>query len=296
MLTMQSHIAMLTSQVNNLVMILTAGYHGCSFLPTVLEPASEETAIDACLTPAHSKVEKIVSPLERKFVLGAASAEEEDALLQQEAHELEEQNAEEENEHTQDIIRKKLNKFKKNAEQKQSQKETPTVLDRVTGLIGSSLRPETAAFWPFGPDQKSVQEESHNERVDFNFRSGDYVKLADLKNQKLNGEMGTVQQKLETGRLCVTLEGRKLNQKVCIKPENLVMVETGENIAAVARLRDNGRSVADLIADGYTISAIQRDGSDKVCIECCRPRYMCSCSFKFMASSASTRGGSVHIS
>ena len=47
MLIMQSHTAMLTSQVNNSVMILTAGYDGSSFLPILFDPSSEGTTIDA---------------------------------------------------------------------------------------------------------------------------------------------------------------------------------------------------------------------------------------------------------
>ena len=122
-----------------------------------------------------------------------------------------------------------------------------------------------------------MKDKSQNQCKHQTFRPGDYVKMVALKNMELNGEMGTVQEQLETGRFCVVLGGRRFNHKVCIKPENLAMVETGEQIASVTRLRDDGRSVADLITEGYTVCAIQRDCSQKLCGECCRPRYMCSC-------------------
>jgi hypothetical protein len=218
-----------------------------------------------------------------KFVLGATSAEEEDELLQQEAHELEEQQLEQEEAHERHIVRNRLGNHSKHDEHKKLPKEKSTVLDKVAGFIGSTLRPEAAVFCPSSSSvQERVQVNSQNQMRHHTFKPGDYVKLAALKNQELNGEMGKVQEKLETGRFRVVLGCHKLNQKVCIKPENLEMVETGERIAEVTKLRDDGRSVADLIAEGYTVSAIQLDCSEKQCEECCRPRYMCSCTYAFM--------------
>ena len=48
-------------------------------------------------------VKELGASLRGKFVLGARSAEEEDKLLQQEAHELEQQQTEQEEAHERDI-------------------------------------------------------------------------------------------------------------------------------------------------------------------------------------------------
>ena len=216
-----------------------------------------------------------------KFVLGAMSAEEEDELLQEEAHELELQQTHQEEAHERDIAHNKMEKSSNHIEQKPLQKKDSTVLDRVTGFISSTLRAEAAVFCPpLSSVQERVQENWQHQLQHDTFRPGDYVKLTALKNKSLNNEMGTVQEKLETGRFCVMLGDHKLNQKGCIKLENLSIVATGKHITAVTELRDNGRSVAELIAEGYTVSAIQRDSSEKLCGECCRPRYMCSCTYK----------------
>ena len=112
-----------------------------------------------------------------------------------------------------------------------------------------------------------------------NAASGDYVRLRGLDDDKLNAAVGTVLECLPDGKLRVDLGWRMLFRIVAVSPENLLVVETAGNIAAVRKLRDEGISVSSLVARGYSICAIQRDDSDNICKECYRSRYMCSCTF-----------------
>ena len=103
--------------------------------------------------------------------------------------------------------------------------------------------------------------------------------LQGLKDKTLNGEKGFIVQCLPNGRLRLKLGERLMNRLVAAKPEHTVLVETVVNIATVRKLRDEGCSVSSLIAQGYSVAAIQLDGSGKICGECCRPRHMCSCTY-----------------
>ena len=113
------------------------------------------------------------------------------------------------------------------------------------------------------------------------FAVGDYVELADLKQADLNGEKGTIMQSLVTGRFCIQLGGHKMFRKVCVKPDNLRSVAPLHVVQEIQRCRDEGQSVASLVARGFTIAALQRDDSNCLCVECCRPRRMCSCTCEY---------------
>ena len=45
----------------------------------------------------------------------------------------------------------------------------------------------------------------------------------------------------------------------------------------VKQRRDAGASVCLLLAHAYTLAEVQRDDSESLCQECCRPRVMCGC-------------------
>lgn len=107
---------------------------------------------------------------------------------------------------------------------------------------------------------------------------GDYIVLQGLSDSELNGKHGTVLEHLRTGRLRVQLT-RKASCRwiVAVKPTNVQVIESAVNIAEVRKLRDAGCSVTSLLAQGYSVTAIQLDDSTKKCNVCCRSRDICSC-------------------
>ena len=111
---------------------------------------------------------------------------------------------------------------------------------------------------------------------------GDYVELINLRNAELNGENGTAKQILETGMISVELGVHKKCRLVCIKPKNLRIVASLAMVNDIKQRRDDGATVAALVSEGVPIAAIQRDDSNKMCSECCRPRHMCSCTYSYM--------------
>lgn len=161
-------------------------------------------------------------------------------------------------------------------ELQQRQDVPPLDASDPSTLNSSTSSPDATVL----PSSCGTEEEREQERPAHHMEPGDYVALGGLKNHELNGEKGTVKARVKTGRFCVELGAHKLNQKVCIKPENITVIETGANITAVSKLRDEGSSVSDLISKGYSVIAIQCDSSSKLCGECYRPRYMCGCTYE----------------
>ena len=106
---------------------------------------------------------------------------------------------------------------------------------------------------------------------------GDYGELAGLKAAELNGEKGVVRAMLATGRLQVELGAHLMHRKVCVRPNYFHVLASGADIASVKKLRDNGASVETLLEQGFSICTLQQDDSGRMCDQCGRPRYMCSC-------------------
>jgi hypothetical protein len=108
---------------------------------------------------------------------------------------------------------------------------------------------------------------------------GDYVELHNLKDNALNGQKGTVIDKLPNGRIRVRLGPHLMARNVSARAGNVRMVHARATIEEIQKCRDQGQSVRSLLADGFSVGAIQRDDSEKLCSDCCRPRVMCSCTY-----------------
>jgi hypothetical protein len=128
----------------------------------------------------------------------------------------------------------------------------------------------------FTASQYEEIEKEHTE-VLTSFAVGDYVELHNLKDNALNGQMSTVINKLPNGRIRVRLGPHLMARIVSAKAENVRVVHARATIEEIQRRRDQGQSVRSLLADGFSVGAIQRDDSEKLCSDCCRPRVMCSC-------------------
>ena len=130
------------------------------------------------------------------------------------------------------------------------------------------------------PEQEQLEVQPERQSiVALHFFLGDYVVLAGLKAEGLNGAHGDVLETLASGRLRIKLDWRHLCKTVAIKTENVKLISSAADIAAVKHLRDDGVSVSCLLKRGFARATIQRDDSDALCNECFRPRSMCSCLF-----------------
>jgi len=128
------------------------------------------------------------------------------------------------------------------------------------------------------PEQEQLEVQPERKPIAaLHFSPGDFVALAGLKAEKLNGAHGDVLESLASGRLRIKLDWRHSCKTVAIKIENVKLVSSAEDIAAAKRMRDDGLSVSCLLKLGFTRATIQRDDSNALCTECFRPRYMCSC-------------------
>ena len=132
--------------------------------------------------------------------------------------------------------------------------------------------------------RQSASKEDKERSEDKLLKLHDFVELHGLKSGDLNGEKGVVVKMPVDGRVGVRLGEHRAGKVVSIKAANLRLIVSGAEVEAVQKLRDDGRSVRSLIQQGYSTTACQRDSSSKLCKDCCRPRYMCSCTFGYEPS------------
>ena len=196
-------------------------------------------------------------------------------LQQEQRAKEQEQEQEHEQEHLQEQGREQENKQELGQEQEQEQ-EVKQAQEEEKGQTqeeeqeqeqkqkAEQLQPATGAAMSSPPPSLSP---------------GDYVELVALKHVELNGERGTVGQLQDTGRFSIELGAHKLFRKVCIKTENLKVIVPVDVFREVKLRRDKGQSVASLVAEGFSVAAIQRDNSEALCNDCFRPRHMCACTF-----------------
>ena len=174
-----------------------------------------------------------------------------------------------------------------------------TVLDNVLGWFSASAFKWNRDAMVFAPaafsDTTSLANEDPEDAPTFSKRqvkaiidetSRQIVESCDTKAAELY--MPKVEQLSQTNR--------DLVKKMAEMEEKLVQTQELQDAGAelqclqklleVKRLRDEGLSVETLITKGYSIGAIQRDDSNSLCQECCRPRHMCSCTYMYMGLSS----------
>ena len=145
---------------------------------------------------------------------------------------------------------------------------------------GSNGVPRNRSYSTFGDVtivDRSISPVDYTEIVDY--CPQDFVELHNLTDNALNGQKGTVINELSNGRIRVRLGIHLMARIVSVKAENVRMVHTRATIEEIQKRRDQGQSVSVLLADGFSVGAIQRDDSEKLCSDCCRPRVMCSCTY-----------------
>ena len=128
----------------------------------------------------------------------------EDDLLQQEAHELEEMELEQGMEKMQHSIWCRCDDCQQRMEDE--------IMNELQELEENEYEELEQEEQEHENEQEQVTEQEPHAcdlPVLISFADGDYVKLTNLKQADLNGEKGTVAQSLDTGRLCIELGSHK---------------------------------------------------------------------------------------